>query len=175
MQTTPENSQKNGLNFETDGRFVVPPVSSSAFTAPAYNASTDRNRDSSTGLWSKICFVTGTLFGFRGRVSRLDYWIIGTAYTFTSLVGYLAFGQAVGSLNWADITAASQDAGFVGRFFVFCFVMMMLRLSLEARRFQDRGLSGYWYFGYLIPLLNIYLVLANSFFRGTEGANRYDL
>lgn len=175
MRTTPEGSGKHRLSFTESSTFSVPPVSSSAFTAPAYRASTDRHEASQSRLWFKICFVTGTLFGFKGRVSRLDYWLIGSAYTFTSIVGYLAFAQAVGSMKWADITAASQDPGFVLRFFTFCFVMIMLRLSLEARRFQDRGLSGYWYFGYLVPVLNIYLVLANSLFGGTQGANRYDV
>lgn len=176
MRATPENSRNSGMDFNSAGAFSVPPVSSTTFTQRAYDASTDRHRSAHrTGLWSMICFVCGTLFGFRGRVGRLDYWIIGTAYTFTSIVGYFAFAQAVGSLNWSTITAATQDPGFVLRFLTFCFVMMMLRFSLEARRFQDRGLSGYWYFGYLVPGLNVFLLVANSIFPGTQGANRYDI
>lgn len=172
MRGTPEDSRRTGLKFDANSGFAMPPVSSTTFTAPAYNASTDRNK---TGLWARVCFVCGTLFGFRGRIGRLDYWVIGTAYSFTSVVGYYAFGQEAGSLNFADISAVNHDPGFVLRFFTFCFVMMMLRLSLEARRFQDRGLSGYWYFGYLVPFLNLYLLLANSVLPGTKGPNDYDL
>lgn len=176
MRATPENSRKSGMDLSATSAFFVPPVSSTTFTERAYDASRDRDRSAQrTGLWAMICFICGTLFGFRGRVSRLDYWVIGMAYTFTSIVGYFAFAQAVGSLKWGDITSATQDLGFVFRFLTFCFVMLMLRLSLEARRFQDRGLSGYWYFGYLIPVLNVYLFVTNSIFPGTQGANKYDL
>ena len=168
---------RNQLKQQNTARGIsLPPVASATFTAPAYSpAKRDTHRTKGRGLWAAVSFVYRTLFGFQGRVSRLDYWIIGSAYTFTSAIGYIAFAQAAGSFSWGDIATASNDPGFVFRFLTFCFVMMMLRFSLEARRFQDRGLAGYWYIGYLVPFLNIYLLLANSLMPGTKGANRYDL
>lgn len=176
MRVTSNDLQKQLEQQNTTRGLSLPQVASTTFTAPAYTAATRETKPGKTsGLWSAMCFVGGTLFGFRGRVSRLDYWISGSAYTVTSIIGYIAFAQAAGSFNWGDIASASHDIGFLLRFLTFCFVMMMLRFSLEARRFQDRGVTGYWYFGYLVPFLNIYLLLANSLMPGTKGANRYDL
>lgn len=151
-------------------------VQTTAFTTPAYSASQNRQASHrSFGLWPAVCFVIGTLFGFQGRISRLDYWIFGTAYSAIALFGYSSFAIHAGSWNWSNITSDAHGLEFQAQFFLFCFVMIMLRLSLEARRFQDRGFSGYWYFGYLVPVLNLYLLLANSLKPGTPKANKYDL
>lgn len=152
------------------------PIGSTGFTAPAYSA-TERTSQTSrpSGIFGAIGFTLGTLFGFQGRISRMDYWLIGSAYTFTAILGYASFAQTFGTWSWPHLIAEAEAQGELVKFYLFSFLMIMLRLSLEARRFQDRDLSGYWYFGYLVPGLNLYLLVSNSFRMGTRGGNRYDL
>lgn len=152
------------------------PAAATPFTAPAYSASQNTSRSGVPGgVFGAVCFAMRTFFGFHGRISRLDYWLIGSAYTFTAIAGYGIFAQSLGTWNWSHLLERAEAEGILLRFYMFSFLMIMLRLSLEARRFQDRDLSGYWYFGYLMPVLNLYLLFANSFLSGTRGGNRYDL
>ena len=51
--------------------------------------------------------------------------------------------------------------------------MMIAGIMLHIKRCHDRGKSGWWCLIFLVPLLNIILLLLWFTQRGTEGANEY--
>lgn len=119
--------------------------------------------------------VFKSLFDFQGRIGRLGYWCFGIAYwvlliALTSAFGIRFFHAATGQVH--EISKATDPATFYSYIFI-AGVLGVMRISLEVRRFHDRGISGFWYFGYFIPFFGLYLVFANSFFSGTRSSSQY--
>ena len=82
-------------------------------------------------------------FNFTGRASRSEYWWAYLAFVIVSLVIMIAEGLAMG-IDYAGSGVASN---------LFTFATLVGWLSLNARRLQDRGHTGWWQLAYLIPLI----------------------
>ena len=82
-------------------------------------------------------------FNFTGRASRSEYWWAYLAYFIVAVLIMTAEGLAMG-MNYAGEGVASN---------LFTFATLIGWLSLNARRLQDRGHTGWWQLAYLIPLI----------------------
>ena len=82
-------------------------------------------------------------FNFTGRASRSEYWWFFLAYMIVALVITIIEGLAIG-IDYAGSGIASN---------LFALALMIGQLSLNARRLQDRGHTGWWQLAYFIPLI----------------------
>ena len=91
---------------------------------------------------------------FSGRSNRPEYWFF-TLYA--SIVAFVAMGidHLIGFqfFNWFDPFSESNNAGI----FVLAWILgtLVQSICLNARRLHDRGHSGWWQLGMLVPGLNI--------------------
>ena len=89
----------------------------------------------------KLYFIN--YFNFTSRASRSEYWWAYLAYVIVAVVIMIAEGLAMG-LDYAGSGVASK---------LFAFATLIGWLSLNARRLQDRGHTGWWQLAYLIPII----------------------
>jgi uncharacterized membrane protein YhaH (DUF805 family) len=82
-------------------------------------------------------------FNFTGRSSRSEYWWFLLAYLIVKVVIAILEGLIIG-IDYAGSGLASN---------VYFLALMIGLLSLNARRLQDRGHTGWWQFVYLIPII----------------------
>ena len=89
----------------------------------------------------KLYFIN--YFNFTSRASRSEYWWAYLAYVIVAVVIMIAEGLAMGWYYAGEGIASNlfSLATFIGW------------LSLNARRLQDRGHTGWWQLALLIPLL----------------------
>ena len=82
-------------------------------------------------------------FNFTGRASRSEYWWAYLAFSIVVVIIAIAEGLAMGWYYAGEGVASNlfSLATFIGW------------LSLNARRLQDRGHTGWWQLALLIPLL----------------------
>ena len=82
-------------------------------------------------------------FNFKGRSSRSEYWWAYLAFVIVSVVIMIAEGLAMG-IDYAGSGVASK---------LFTFATLIGWLSLNARRLQDRGHTGWWQLAFFVPLI----------------------
>ena len=82
-------------------------------------------------------------FNFKGRASRSEYWWAYLALVIVSVVIMIAEGLAMG-IDYAGSGVASN---------LFTFATLIGWLSLNARRLQDRGHTGWWQLAFFVPLI----------------------
>ena len=51
--------------------------------------------------------------------------------------------------------------------------ILWLNLSVAAKRWHDRGKSGWWMLIGLVPIIGLWAIIEPGFLRGTEGPNRF--
>lgn len=112
------------------------------------------------------------MFGtFSGRLNRKRYFgrslLLGAATAVIYIVGLLIVGICS--------VLSNALAGMVGVFLaVLMMVMVMLvHISLGARRCHDLDKSGWLYIAVMIPFLGALVALYLLFAKGTEGNNKY--
>ena len=91
-------------------------------------------------------------FNFRGRASRSEFWWFALAYIIVAIIIATAEGLVQG-IDYAGSGIASN---------LLSLALMIGQLSLNARRLQDRGHSGWWQLAPLVPIipLIIFAILA---------------
>jgi|GEM_PF-1951760 len=163
-----------------------------AYAAPGFGAAALEDNDSFSIL-KVITFPLGLFFSFQGRIGRAEYWTIGFVRWILSLIvmgGFYSAQFAEMEALKARLDSMPEDQIISAAFFALmgsttglvCFVLSILLAvslySLEARRCHDRDVSALWLLLMLIPLFNfffaLYLFVANGFFPGTPGPNRFD-
>ena len=82
-------------------------------------------------------------FNFRGRASRSEFWWFFLAYIIVAIVIATAEGLVKG-IDYAGSGIASN---------LFSLALMIGQLSLNARRLQDRGHTGWWQLAPLVPII----------------------
>ncbi len=115
--------------------------------------------ETTCGFFSKILaviFKPFTLSGRDGRVAFALWKILG------NLLGYVLAIELVFLLPETSLV-------------VFGFLLLVwFNICTDVRRFHDSGRSGWWVFGMVVPLFNIYLLGLLFFARGEEEPNQYD-
>lgn len=150
-----------------------------AYAAPAYSAAAD---DIGVSLLTGFGSAFAMLFGFRGRIGRMEYWAIGIVRFALMIGAAIAYAGSLpatnGEMDTEIILRSFLETGS-GMFYLAVFIALTVCLfSLEVRRCHDRDASGLWVLTLFIPLIGaffaLYLFLANGFFPGTSGPNRFD-
>ncbi|CTQ61100.1 DUF805 domain-containing protein [Roseibium album] len=142
--------------------------------------------DDNFSIGKMLGLAFGMLFSFRGRLGRMEYWVIGSIRFVLFIAVLIAFVFAVGphmsglSEEQANIALMKYAFG-TAKGGVMTFLLLTLTLcqwSLEARRCHDRDSSALYLLILFIPIVGslyaIYLFIVNGFFPGTLGPNRFD-
>ena len=97
---------------------------------------------------------------FTGRASRSEYWWFMLAYLIASFViGFIeGFVMALMGIY--------SGVAIVGNIFILA--MFIGLLSLNARRLQDRGHSGWWQAACYVPIIPMYIFLFQFIFSGFQ-------
>ena len=124
-------------------------------------------------LWLKLKQLTralvirSLLFSFQGRISRSGYWL-GHIY----LVAVLCISQAL----WVR-TGAAEGATRLLVLFPFALVcpgIVWINLAVLAKRWHDRGKSGWMSLILLVPIVGqLWSGVELGFLKGTKGWNQY--
>jgi uncharacterized membrane protein YhaH (DUF805 family)/ribosomal protein L40E len=102
-------------------------------------------------------------FLFKGRISRLYFFLGWIAVSFFSIVVFILLTVAFG-------TEASQET----RRQIATWIIVWPFLAILAKRFHDRNRSAWFLLIGLVPLVGIlWLMIEGVFVKGTEGENRF--
>ncbi|WP_299484349.1 DUF805 domain-containing protein [uncultured Roseibium sp.] len=144
------------------------------------------DNDDSFSIGKMLGHVFGMLFSFQGRLGRMEYWMIGSIRFVLLITVVIAFVFAAGpqmqglSEEQANVALVQFAFGTLqGGFMTFLFLALCLcQWSLEARRCHDRDASALFLLIMFVPIIGsfyaIWIFIANGFFPGTDGPNRFD-
>jgi uncharacterized membrane protein YhaH (DUF805 family) len=126
-----------------------------------------------------VTHVLGTFFSFSGRIGRLGFWGLGT-FNFVVVLAIWFAGYRALNLDFGNQEEAArilQNAN-LWKIWLITAPFGISNISLQVRRFHDRDVSGLWMLAWFIPiiggLLALFQGIANMFFAGTPGLNRFD-
>ena len=122
--------------------------------------------------------MTQFLFSFEGRITRSAYWLKFTLPYIVIFGALTALGMmlagptdAYGMPMGPPSTAATIVNAITG---LFGLVALWPSLAVAAKRWHDRGKSGWWTLIVLVPIVgSIWMLVECGFLRGTDGANRF--
>ena len=100
------------------------------------------------------------LFSFKGRISRLSYFLHNIVEFVFFFAFFLVLEEFPGKVQVSLLLGALAFAGWA-------------ESTVTVRRFHDLGKSGLYLFLLVIPLVNLFWTLVLTFGRGTIGPNRY--
>ena len=104
------------------------------------------------------------LLSFEGRIGRRSFWMTVLAIFVLSIIARI-------------IDAVIQSPTYYGTGIVsglLGLAMIYPAIALYAKRWHDRGKSGWWSLIGLIPIIgSIWVVVELGFLRGTPGPNSY--
>ena len=106
------------------------------------------------------------IFDFSGRASRSEFWWFYLTYIFLSflVIFIIMFLAIMSDPNISD--SALDSMSYIG------YVTGIGTLGATVRRLHDRDISGWAILLFIIPLINIYLIVL-LFLKGTEGKNKF--
>ena len=170
------SSNWSSQNFEQGGAGAT-----QTYAPAGYGAISDGD-DSGFSILKAFGFALGMLFSFQGRIGRMEYWGIGIVRFFLMIGAVIAYATTLDT-QAGKIDSLTFFAGLVssgqGLLFLLVFVALTVCLfSLEVRRYHDRDVSGLWVLLLFVPIVGgfygLWLLIANGFFPGTPGTNRFD-
>ena len=102
---------------------------------------------------------------FEGRINRKPLWLgilVMIAISIVASILDLIFGTMPAESGFGVISG------------IVSLIMIYPVLALYAKRWHDRGKSGWWSLITLVPLVGaIWIIVELGFLRGTEGPNNY--
>ncbi len=102
---------------------------------------------------------------FDGRINRKPFWlgiVVMIAISIVASILDLIFGTM------------SAEGGFGIISGIVSLIMIYPSLALYAKRWHDRGKSGWWTLIILVPIVGaIWILVELGFLRGTDGPNNY--
>ena len=106
------------------------------------------------------------IFDFSGRAGRSEFWWFYLTYIFLSflVIFIIMFLAIMSDPNISD--SALDSMSYIG------YVTGIGTLGATVRRLHDRDISGWAILLFIIPLVNIYLIVL-LFLKGTEGKNKF--
>jgi len=185
MPTQRKQFGKRGLAQETAqgwGRQQASYGTAATAGYPSPGASAAPGTDDSFSILKVFGFAFGMLFSFQGRIGRMEYWTIGIVRFVIFLLVVIAFATTLPSTN-GELDSAVFMRALVESTGGLMFLGLILALtvclfSLEVRRLHDRDASGFWLLLMFIPIVGgfygLWLFIANGFFPGSPGTNRFD-
>lgn len=99
------------------------------------------------------------LFGFKGRLERLPWWI-------ATILGNLGLGMVYAIFGWPRPSV------------VFLLLLgpalIWILVAVQVKRWHDRDKSGWWFLINLLPVVGwLWVLVECGFLRGTVGPNRF--
>ncbi|WP_165645051.1 DUF805 domain-containing protein, partial [Oharaeibacter diazotrophicus] len=110
------------------------------------------------------------LFGFRGRIGRLAFWVGGLVPMLISIAIVFAL-----LAMWRAGPEGPSPAAFALLFLGFL-VGLWITVALQVKRWHDRDKSAVWLLMNCVPYVgSLWVLVECGFLAGTPGPNRYDL
>ena len=101
------------------------------------------------------------LLGLHGRIDRRTWWLCGVVLP----LGLALYFTVV--LRVAGASARATDLAVN-------LLLLWPAIAVSAKRWHDRGKSGWWVLVALIPFIGwIWVLVENGLLRGDAGANRF--
>jgi uncharacterized membrane protein YhaH (DUF805 family) len=117
------------------------------------------------------------LFGFSGRIGRLQWWLGQLAMVAISIVSVFVIysGQGLAGLEAVqDGSLERLSAGMVATLAIVTLLTTWIGLAVSIKRFHDRDKSGFWILIILVPIIGpLWQFIECGFLSGTDGTNRY--
>ncbi|PZF76528.1 DUF805 domain-containing protein [Aestuariivirga litoralis] len=99
-----------------------------------------------------------------GRIGRQSYWMGVIAMTVITIIAAL--------IDMVLGTAGENGYGIVS--IIVALALIYPAIVLYAKRWHDRGKSGWWTLIGLVPIIGgIWMLVELGFLRGTDGENQY--
>src|SRR5262249_51628802 len=117
------------------------------------------------------------LFGFKGRIRRLQWWL-GSLMAFGAFLGGsfllgLVMGLTMPGGYSPESVRGSFGVAFGGGLVVMYALYFWMILALAVKRFHDRDHTGFWVLLSFVPIGNIWVFIELGFLDGTQGGNRF--
>ncbi len=116
------------------------------------------------------------LFAFEGRINRAKYWafvglvVVIVLPALRAVAGLRDSMQAIGD----PATIRALEAGSAVFTLVIVLPLIASMLAVGAKRWHDRGKSGWWVLLGLVPVIGpIWTLVECGCLKGTEGENRH--
>ena len=104
------------------------------------------------------------LTSFDGRIGRQSFWMC--------IIVFIVAGAVAGVLDSVFGTVSDGGMGVIG--IIVSLAMIYPALAVYAKRWHDRGKSGWWTLIGLVPIIGgIWLLVELGFLKGTDGPNHY--
>ncbi len=101
---------------------------------------------------------------FEGRIGRQQMWM--------GIVVLIVISIVLAVLDMILGTRTDSGIGILGG--IFSVICIFPSLALYAKRWHDRGKSGWWTLIILVPIIGgLWLLIELGFLKGTEGPNQY--
>jgi uncharacterized membrane protein YhaH (DUF805 family) len=111
------------------------------------------------------------LFGFSGRIGRLQWWLAQLAILGVLLVGFTIVVMSVGATRIDETTLPASAFVIIGLTLV---LTTWINIASTVKRFHDRDKSGYWFFIVFVPYVGaIWQIVECGFLSGSYSINRY--
>ena len=109
---------------------------------------------------------------FEGRISRKEWWIgFILLYILQFVVYYVT--AVMGIITVDPVTGEMSPSGALA-LIVIILIFLWPALALHAKRWHDRGKSGWWTLITLVPVIGgLWLLIELGFLKGNDAANRY--
>ncbi len=99
-----------------------------------------------------------------GRIGRQSFWM-GIVVMIAGSIIFAVLDSIIG-------TRMDNGIGILG--IIYSIAMIYPAMMLYAKRWHDRGKSGWWTLIVLVPIIGaIWLIVELGFLQGTSGANQY--
>jgi uncharacterized membrane protein YhaH (DUF805 family) len=116
------------------------------------------------------------LFGFQGRIRRVQWWY-GHAAAFLGLaLMVMAFAVAAANMSPSannDGAARTTQGGLRFALYALYTALLWVSVALGVKRYHDLDRSGWWILLGFIPVANIWMLLELGFVAGVDGRNRF--
>jgi len=114
------------------------------------------------------------LLSFNGRIPRRTYWLYGLASGIAIGIVIAILGAIFGPKIDPQTGAMSGGSLFFLIAIPLYLLMLWIGFALGAKRWHDRGKSGWWMLIVLIPFVGgIWALVECGFLRGTVGPNQF--
>ena len=109
--------------------------------------------------------IQSVLLSYDGRIGRSDFWIKG-------VLAIIAIG-ILAAIAVAVLTLVAEILAIVV-YVLFVPLSIWIYYAVVAKRFHDRGKSGWWGLVNLIPLIGpFWIIIECGFMEGTNGDNAF--
>lgn len=117
------------------------------------------------------------LFSFDGRIGRQSWWIGQIILNVLGWIVMMLMGVVFGTSMMAGMDPnmpAEPSAAAMMPFVIVSLIFLWPSLAILAKRWHDRGKSGWWTLIGLVPFIGwLWILIECGFLRGTDGPNQY--